>query len=161
MSTIEPTERLYRGLMKLARATHEPCNSERHQHIKEMVQKSIELADGAIDLAEVVARLAMQLSAVTESDFAAHMSLADYGMTIGELSTYQTSVETQRSKAGFSSGEQRTAEHQKVWGEWQAAADVLWSTNPKLSAAEVGRRIAKRRGLNENPDTIRKRIRKS
>lgn len=161
MNTIEPTERLYRGLMKLARATHEPRNSEQHQYIKEMVQKSIELADGAIDLTEVVARLAMQLSAVTESDFAAHMSLADYGMTIGELSTYQTSVETQRSKAGFSSGEQRTAERQKVWGEWQAAAEELWRANHRITASEAAKRIAERRGLNENPDTIRKRIRKS
>lgn len=161
MNTIEPTETLYRGLMKLVRATHEPCNSERHRYIKEMVQKSIELADGAIDLAEVVARLAMQLSAVTAADFAAHMSLAEHGVTIFELSTHHTSVETQRSKAGFSSGEQRTAERQKVWDEWQAEADKLWSANSRLAATEVGERIACRRGLGENSDTIRKRIRKS
>lgn len=160
MNTIEPTETLYRGLMKLARAAHEPCNSERHQYIKEMVQKSIELADGAIDLAEVVARLAMQLSAVTESDFAASMSLADHSVIIGELSTHHTSVETQRSKAGFSSGEQRTAERQKVWDVWQAEADKLWGANSRLAATEVANRIASRRGLGENPNTIRKRIRK-
>lgn len=161
MNTIEPTETLYRGLMKLVRATHEPCNSERHQYIKEMVQKSIELADGAIDLAEVVARLAMQLSAVTAADFAAHMSLAEHGVTIFELSTHHTSVETQRSKAGFSSGEQRTAERQKVWAAWQAAAEDLWGVNHRITASEAAKRIAERRGLGENPDTIRKRIRKS
>lgn len=160
MNTIEPTETLYRGLMKLARATHEPCNSERHQYIKEMVQKSIELADGAIDLAEVVARLAMQLSAVTESDFDAHMSLADRDGTIFELSTHHTGVETQRSKAGFSSGEQRTAERQKVWDEWQRFADQVWAINPRLSQYEVARRIAEQHNLEDQPDTIRKRITK-
>lgn len=160
MNTIEPTETLYRGLMKLARATHEPCNSERHQYIKEMVQKNIELADGAIDLAEVVTRLAMQLSALTESDFAANMSLADHSVVILELSTHRTSVETQRSKAGFSSGEQRTAERQKVWDEWQRLADQIWEKNPRLSIDAVARRMAEQHDLKDKPRAIRNRIKK-
>lgn len=77
------------------------------------------------------------------------------------ITTFKKHIAAVNSKNGFSSGEQRAAERQPVWDEWQADADELWGANPRLSAAEVGRRIASRRGKGENPDTIRRQIRKT
>jgi hypothetical protein len=46
-------------------------------------------------------------------------------------------VAKQRSNAGFSSGQERAAERKPEWDEWQAAADLVRSENPHLSASRV------------------------
>ncbi|GLR63746.1 hypothetical protein [Marinospirillum insulare] len=76
------------------------------------------------------------------------------------LSREKTALHEQRTKAGFSSAQQRRLERNPDWSDWQGLAERLWLDNPSLSKAEAARIIAKIRKEGENPNTIRKRISK-
>jgi hypothetical protein len=53
-------------------------------------------------------------------------------------------VEQQRSRAGFSSGKERTSVRQRVWDKWQSEADALWRSNPSLSKTAVAQKIERK-----------------
>lgn len=53
----------------------------------------------------------------------------------------------QRTKAGFSSGEQRKAERAEAWEHWQAAAEAIYAANSSQSKHEVCTKVAARFGV--------------
>lgn len=53
----------------------------------------------------------------------------------------------QRTKAGFSSGEQRKAERAEEWKRWQAAAEAIYAANNSQSKHEVCAKEAARFGV--------------
>ncbi len=48
----------------------------------------------------------------------------------------------QRSRAGFTSGEEREAERKQVWDQWQAMADDIYRKNPTQSKQGVCDKVA-------------------
>ena|SRR5690625_3831048 len=73
-----------------------------------------------------------------------------------ELTGHTTT--TQRSDAGFSSGEQRQSVLRAEWGQWQAEYDRLRAKNKTLSHTDICNRVGKM--FNRSGRAVRNRVKK-
>lgn len=151
------TATLLRSLYKLVRVVPEQCDNERHTYIKDMIENSVKAANNEIDLPGIVASLTLQLE-INDKVVLEFMDM--YTSRDSELLALLQKHRASRIKGGITCAAERRAERSVDWDIWQAHAIEIWRHNPKLSKADVARRIAERRGLGENIDTIRKRINK-
>lgn len=77
-----------------------------------------------------------------------------------KLGTEVQKTQEQRSKAGFSSAEERVAKQLPQWELCRQYADRFWKTNPSLSVSRVATLVAGLPGVEIKAEAIRKRIKK-
>ena len=163
----ESAEELRKNLYRVTRTNPETKVSsydpERFAWLVNFVNGQMELSASQgkpVNTTELIAALMLDFEELYKACNQLASSNIKSGLDVCKLSKQRTVVVEQRARAGFSSGRQRKAERKSIWSEWQACADSYWSKNPSLSKSRVGNLIAKKRNKGENPDTIRKKIKK-
>jgi hypothetical protein len=122
------------------------CNACKMPHIEDVIERAQGLVTRAgldrVEAAMARVRTARQLGqwdvadALTEAAFQMANSLHnELGIRPDVLAGRQ--AQKQRSDAGFSSGEQRRADREPKWNEWQAAVDKVRAEQPKLKKSRV------------------------
>lgn len=164
----ESTDTLRRNLYRITRTNPESqapnYDPEAFKKLVSYISEQLTIAENQcanINHASLIAALTLDFVALYSQDENLALQHADLGLDNFDLSMQRTAIKQQRADAGFSSGAQRKAERKTDWAAWQSIADNCWNRNPRLSNVQVGQIIADMRGIGENPNTIRKQIKKT